>query len=241
MILREKILLGLVGVAAVGAGVVYAPALFNPSVEASTRASIDFPTLISKVQLSLKEGESTDREKQILAAVSTKWLSNPLRSRPLVIEEQPEPVDAPPAEYLTPLPEYIGFLNIGEHVIAIINGQDYRPGETIEGGEFQLMKILPDHIKLLRRGASDPVNVPLEKPFVTGKSEGAAKLQASEGASGSGTGAEPAGGLAPPPVQGAEVPPAPALVPGVEIVPLPVQVIEGAPSTQEVPSTREPQ
>jgi hypothetical protein len=65
------------------------------------------------------------------------------------------------------LPKYIGYIDTGLKVIAIIDGNDYRPGEPLLGGEFQLLSIYPDHIELLRRGASDPVDVPLEKPQIT--------------------------------------------------------------------------
>ena len=53
---------------------------------------------------------------------------------------------------------------------AIIDGLDYRPGEAILGGEFQLFQIYPDHIELLRSGATDPVDVSLEKAQITGGS-----------------------------------------------------------------------
>lgn len=168
MILREKILLGLVGATAIGAVISYLPALLSPEAAASKRVPIDFTALITEVQVSLKEGESTDREERVLAAATTKWLRNPLRERPLVVEEQIKPL-APPPEYVAPLPKYVGFLGIGDQLIAIIDGEDYRPGDAIKGGEFKLSQIYPDHIELLRRGASDPVNVPLEKAQITGK------------------------------------------------------------------------
>ncbi|MGJ8695192.1 MAG: hypothetical protein ACSHYF_02665 [Verrucomicrobiaceae bacterium] len=176
MILREKILLGLVGVSAIGAVIVYAPALLSPPAAASTRTPIDFPALVAKVQQNLKEGESTNREKRVLAAATTEWVRNPLRDRPLVLEEQKD-LSAPLAEFVVPLPEYVGYLNIGGKVIAIIDGQDYRAGEMIEGGEFQVSQIHSDHIELLRRGATDPVNVPLEKPQLTGKQQSKGETQ----------------------------------------------------------------
>jgi hypothetical protein len=170
MILREKIILGLAVIASIGAGISYAPALLSPTAAVSKRVPIDFTALIEKVQVSLKQGESKDREERVLATATTKWLRNPLRERPLIVEERIEP-KAPPAEYVVPLPKYVGFLSIGEQLIAIIDGQDYRPGEAIEGGEFKLSQIHPDHIELLRRGATDPVQVPLEEAQITGGSQ----------------------------------------------------------------------
>ena len=163
MILREKILLGLVGVAAIGAGIMYVPALINPPAAKSKREPVDFPTLRTKVQLNLKEGESTDREERVLAAATTKWLRNPLGERPLTIDPTVEPTTAPP-KYVIPLPKYVGFLSSGNKLIAIIDGHNYSIGDAIEGGEFTLSQIHAEYVQLLRRGANDPVNVPLEKP-----------------------------------------------------------------------------
>ncbi|MDB0056993.1 hypothetical protein OAG79_02430 [Akkermansiaceae bacterium] len=163
MILREKILLGLAGAATIGAGIVHLPALFSPPAAPSERVSIDFPTLTAKVKVNLDEGKATDREERVLAAATTEWPRNPLRERPLIIDDKIDPV-SPSAEYVVPLPKYVGFLSIGDKVIAIIDGQNYIPGEAIEGGEFTLSQIYPNHIELIRRGANDSVNVRLEKP-----------------------------------------------------------------------------
>ena len=110
------------------------------------------------MQASLQEGELTEREERILTAATTQWIRNPLRDRPLLTHNSES----------APLPQYIGFINTGSQPIAIIDGLDYRPGEAIQGGEFQLLQVHPDHIKLLRLGATDPVDVPIENPQRTG-------------------------------------------------------------------------
>ena len=161
MTLREKIILGLAATAAIGAGIYYASGLSSPAAASPKVVRTDFSPLIARVQVSLEQGELTDREERVLAAATTQWLRNPLRERPLLTQDTETP----------PLPKYIGFINTGSQPIAIIDGLDYRPGEAIKGGEFQLSKIHPDHIKLLRRGATDPVDVPLEKAQITGGSQ----------------------------------------------------------------------
>jgi hypothetical protein len=132
--------------------------LSNPTAASPGPVRTDFSALIAKVQVSLKQGELTDREERVLAAATTQWLRNPLRERPLLTQNSES----------SPLPKYIGFINIGPQPIAIIDGLDYRLGEAIQGGEFRLSQIHPYHIKLLRRGATDPVDVPLEKAPTTG-------------------------------------------------------------------------
>jgi hypothetical protein len=163
MTAREKFILGLIAAAAIGAGIYYGVTMSSVLPASSKPVRTDFSALIAKVQVSVKQGELTDREERVLVTATTPWLRNPLRSKPLVWQG----VGSSPA---TPLPKYIGFINTGPQPIAIIDGYDYRPGEAIQGGEFQLTHIYPDHIELLRRGATDPVDVPLEKPQTPGGS-----------------------------------------------------------------------
>ncbi len=158
---REKIILGITAAAAIGGGLYYA--LTGAGMSSSTTGDerADYSALITQVQVSLKQGELTDREEHVLAAATTQWIRNPLRSRPLRSED-----DGTTAAI--PLPKYIGFINTGPRPIAIIDGRDYRPGEAVQGGEFQVTQIFPDRIELLRRGAKDSVKVLIEKPQVPG-------------------------------------------------------------------------
>ena len=164
MTTREKVILGFTAVAAIGAGVYYASGLFSSSEPIDQPVRKDFTALITSVQLNLNKGELTDREENILSATSTEWSRNPLRVRPLF----PHGDGSSPA---IPLPTYMGFINTGSEPIAIINGIDYRPGETVQGGEFQVAQIYPEYVELLRRGATDPVDVPIEKTETEGQSK----------------------------------------------------------------------
>lgn len=160
MTLREKVILGLTATAAIGAGLYFAFGSASPTAASPGRVRTDFSALIARVQASIRQGELTDREERVLAAATTQWLRNPLRERPLLKQDSAS----------SPLPKYIGFIDAGSQPIAIIDGRDYRVGEAIQGGEFQLSQIHPDHIELLRRGATDPVDVPLEKAKTAGGS-----------------------------------------------------------------------
>lgn len=165
---REKIFLGITAAAAVGALVYYASGAARTASAAPKAKRADFTALITNVQVSLSRGQLTDREERVLAAAAMRWQRDPLLERPLVTQkrETEEEIEIAAA----PLPQYIGFIDIGPQPIAIVDGRDYRAGEMIEGGEFQLSQIHPDHIKLLRRGATEPVDVPLEQEQTTGGS-----------------------------------------------------------------------
>ena len=153
---REKVLLGLCATAAIGGAVYYGMDLLKPPKKTPV-AQQDFTPIITRVGVELKNNALTDREQRVLAAATTRWLRNPLRSQPL--EKQPEKATEPDE----PLPNYVGFINIGDRPIAIIDGQDYRLEETIKGGVYKLTAIFPDHIELLRNGANEAIKIPLEK------------------------------------------------------------------------------
>jgi hypothetical protein len=155
MTTREKVFLGLCAAAAIGAAVYYAlPAAGGKSSSLQSKPA-DFTALVTQVQVSLKQGALTAREEQLLAGAATQSLRDPLRARPLVSS-------ANGAGEGIAMPKYTGFINTGPKPIAIIDGRDYRPGEPVLGGEFQLMKIFPDRVELRRRGATDSVRVPLD-------------------------------------------------------------------------------
>ena len=154
---REKILSVLVGIAVLGAGFNYAYKSFAQPDDLVKKSRVDHKTLMTTVQASLREGDSTRRERRVLEAATSPWARDPLRKNQL------SPNDTS-SKSQSPLPKYFGYINTGSKIIAIIDGNDYRSGEFIPGGVFQVLKIYPDHIEILRRGASDPVDVLLEKP-----------------------------------------------------------------------------
>ena len=161
MTLREKIILGLAATAVMCAGLYYASGLSSPTAASPKLVRTDFSALITNVQASVAQGELTEREERVLAGATSQWLRSPLREQPLVMPDI-EPEESLPGP--SALPQYVGYIDIGSQPIAIIDGYDYRAGEAIQGGEFKLSQIYSDHIELLRRGATDPVEVPLEKP-----------------------------------------------------------------------------
>jgi hypothetical protein len=161
MTLREKIILGLAATAVMCAGLYYASGLSSPTAASPKLVRTDFSALITNVQASVAQGELTEREERVLAGATSQWLRSPLREQPLVMPDI-EPEESLPGP--SALPQYVGYIDIGSQPIAIIDGYDYRAGEAIQGGEFKLSRIYSDHIELLRRGATDPVEVPLEKP-----------------------------------------------------------------------------
>ena len=131
MTTREKVLLSLCGVAAIGGGI-YLTASLNSRAKKDVPAAgpKDYTGLITKVQVGIKTGQLTARENGVLQAASTPWLRNPLRSTPLEAIK-------PEEESKVVLPKYVGYINIADRPIAIIEGVDYRVGDILDGGIFK--------------------------------------------------------------------------------------------------------
>lgn len=158
---REKILLSFCAAAAIGGGAYYTYSSSNKALaekKTGVAPSQDFTGLITKIQVDLQAGELTRNEKDILAAAATQSFRNPLRSAPLVVQIQNE--TDPESRNL---PKYIGYINIGDRPIAIIEGEDYRVGEIIKGDEFKLTSISPKYVELLLNGSNETIKIPLEK------------------------------------------------------------------------------
>lgn len=156
MTTREKTLIGICTVAAIGGVLFYALGFVGSNQERPPEAK-DYTALIAKVQKELKDGKLTSREEAVLKAATTELSRNPFRSGPVEGKVKNKNIKRP---------EYTGFLHVGGHSIAIIGGKDYRAGDLIEGGEFRLVSIFPNRIEVLLNGAKEPTSVPLleDKP-----------------------------------------------------------------------------
>lgn len=155
---REKIILGIMTVAVIGGGLHLAsPSGRRPAALPARPAGPDLTALVTEVQAGLRESRLNDREEKIIALAETPWSRTPFLPRALPasagwVDQQPE---------RDRLPVYTGFLAIGNRVLALIDGRDYRKNELLAGGEFRVAGIFPDRVELIREGAATPVRIPL--------------------------------------------------------------------------------
>ncbi|MGC6425367.1 MAG: hypothetical protein ACON5H_00030 [Akkermansiaceae bacterium] len=150
---REKLLLGLCAVGAVGAALFYGVGILKMERQSSIKQK-DYSSLITQAQLGLKTGQLTAYEQATLKAASSNWPRNPMGQKVVKVEVEDDGIKCPP---------YTGFLQVGEVTSAIIGGNDYRVGQIIKGGEFRLIAISPDSIEILLNGANETLQVPIEK------------------------------------------------------------------------------
>lgn len=59
---------------------------------------------------------------------------------------------------------YSGYIEVGSKRLAIINGQEYTTGETLEPGGFTIKSILPTRVTLVSaQGGAAPIVLPLQE------------------------------------------------------------------------------
>lgn len=67
----------------------------------------------------------------------------------------------------TPDFRYTGFLSHGEARFAILNGREYRVGDTVKPGDFTVRSIDPDRVVLMAKTGGRQVSIAKEKAELT--------------------------------------------------------------------------
>lgn len=163
MTIREKILLG-AGVAALLAGAWQyrpgtAPRAAAPATAAPATAAMD-SALRESVQRELTRAHRSPQEQKIIDLAATQNEDDPFLAVPVDLTAAERPAEPVPVR--TDLPRYEGYLLAGDRHVAFIDGQDYRPGEILPGGEYRLTAITPATLTLTRLADEITVTVTLD-------------------------------------------------------------------------------
>jgi hypothetical protein len=97
-----------------------------------------------------------------------------------VIDQAIAPVDqnpfqappALPAVSVTPHSErlrYTGYIQLGGQWLAIVNGREYRVGESVWGSDWVVQAISPEAVEVQRRQDGEQQRVPLERSEAKGE------------------------------------------------------------------------
>lgn len=95
------------------------------------------------------------KEKRALDQASAAWANSPFIDR--VTDTQP----------LTGRPEpllYTGFVQLGAHQFAILNGREYQVSDPVGTGDFRVEDIQPDHVVLISKSGGRRMTIALQ-PF----------------------------------------------------------------------------
>jgi len=163
---REKIIL-LITVIALIYGLY--TLLFGSSTKKSRITSenqvADIKKLVSDVKAGLDKGKFSKVEGYIMDRAKTPWPRDPFLQREAaetekVVEEVKEEVNF----------VYSGYVALGSTKLAIINGKEYRAGETLEEVGYMLRKILPERVLIKNKKSRKNIIVPHQDGVITDQS-----------------------------------------------------------------------
>src|SRR5690625_2402167 len=154
---REKIIVGLVIVAAIGAAIDYLlPSLTAPSTVQTQARDADIPAAIQAANVELADLRLSPGRQEILDQYDEPWRPDLLLRRSTVDEDEAVPTNRH-ASFA-----YTAFLKIGGKPLAIINGRDYAEGDWLEGEVFQIGKIAATETELIPRNGDEPIFIPID-------------------------------------------------------------------------------
>lgn len=154
---REKIIVGLMLAAAVGATIDYLLTSSTASeVDGRSSANADIPAAISTASIEMTTLQLNPVRREMLENLDYPWRSDLLIQR----ETASENGDSDSGELTTPA--FTAFFKINGKPLAIINGRDYAEGDWLDGDAFQIGKISPTQAQLKPRDGGEPMLIPID-------------------------------------------------------------------------------
>lgn len=139
------------------------PQAQKPTFANSQNQLENLDAFIRKVAAATKEGLS-EKDREIIELAEKPWVRDPLvrMRKPLEVEKKTgraEQETQPKGSIL-----YTGYLEMGSMRLAIINGNEYAPGDTLEQGDYIVRSISPSQIVLVTTdGTKNMFIVPLQE------------------------------------------------------------------------------
>lgn len=101
---------------------------------------------ITEISKGMKNGGASDAERYILSNAEKPWGEDPFFNEESILKEKPATPDR--ADTRLPLFSYSGFISMGNRNLAIIDGQEYGIGESLEPDGFVVKSITPVQVVL---------------------------------------------------------------------------------------------
>jgi len=160
---REKIILAIMAVVVLyGAWEFLMPKTTRRPPAGASKATAD-SAFVAQMNETLKQLNASQAHEHVMKQAAEAWPADPFGPEPSFVAAEtaalPEQAPAPRQAKVA----YTGFLRVGEKVMAIINGMEYEPGETIEPDGLVLEQIAPHQVVLKSAGQNGKLTVPLEE------------------------------------------------------------------------------
>lgn len=158
---RERILLGGMGAAVLGAAIfMFWPGGSAPSKEMTPERLAESKKAAEGQLQVLDMVKLQEREIRIVKNAQQPWPGDPFVPKP------PDPEAKVDRDKFL----YSGFIKLGNRNLAVINGREYQIGEPLDTGGFEVVEITPEAVVLKTIGRKDTVRIPYQDPsFFTGR------------------------------------------------------------------------
>lgn len=154
---REKIILGLTGVAAIySVGQMVLPRFIGTAngIGEVVDQVRELESTVPLVMARIAAITLSDRETSILEAARTDWEGDPFVDSEILLAQ---------LEIEEDIPAYTGFFAIGEQRIGIIDGLDVAEGSTTEDGRYRVVSLDSRQASLLRLQAEGSLTIEMEE------------------------------------------------------------------------------
>lgn len=108
---------------------------------------------VNRINRLLTDGKISNAELLVLSRSNSKWHDSFITTQ----DDKPLPIPS-----IDPVPKYSGYLSIGDKTYAILDGNEYQPGEKLESSDYVVEEILPDNV-IIRKNNKKEIIVKIEE------------------------------------------------------------------------------
>lgn len=156
---REKILLALMGLAlVVGLAVYFGSGAAKKGPAGPERTAAGIAEQAGAIAKGVEAYRVSDRDAQIIAIMAKPWKAGAFSDRSMDFKAAAEEVQRPQ------MPRFTGYVELGKHRLAVIDGLEYQEGDELEGGAFVVAEIHQDHVILKGVARNNRVRLAYEDP-----------------------------------------------------------------------------
>ena len=161
---REKIIFGVMGIVILyGAVDFLTPKKMNLALNVKQKTG-ELNAFVATISEALGKDASNSNGSLILGRAEKEWSSDPFldeksfRAWSQTREQVKEAVAAPKINFV-----YSGYLEVNRKRIAIINGMEYKEGESLDTKGYSLKSVSPSNVVIENRTTRVTLNIPLQE------------------------------------------------------------------------------
>jgi hypothetical protein len=167
---REKVLIALMIIAlGYGAFELFVRPAFKTA-DAPSSVNVDEAMNLSQaLSKSLVQADLGADEKHVLEKAAAPWAANPFYDWPHPRAAEAMETGTKPAlalEQIRKTTAYSGYLEMGRTRIAVINGLEYRVGETLVEGDYVVERITPASVTLMAEQSQQEITIPYQDAVI---------------------------------------------------------------------------